>query len=602
MGSTPRRVVAAAIGACCGLAASSLLSNGNVVAIAASVLFALAALLLARALSAGSTRVDLVLIVALAIAARYAAATLLHDGLTAMGRGGFVTGDDRTYADLSWRLVRLWRGESADFSYGAESYLLGTYVYLESAVFAVVGPNVLVVKLLNGALGGALVALVYDLTRRLFVAHRPALTASVLVALYPSLVLWSALNLKDSLALFLIASVLWLLAVFAERRTIWLIPVMYAPLVLMQDIREYVFVGLALVIPAGVIIASRGMPRWRGFGTASSVALSAALLMTYAAESTTFSTSTLATLELVRNAMGIGARTRIVDVPVVQVQEGQTYVVPATVASAEPASAIASTVAATLAPTVAPTTPATVMPSVVPAAAATIEVAAPTVAPVIAPTPAPTVAPTQRVVVVTPGAQLVVASGTGPSAATPGSGVVVVAPGDVIVVGGPAVTAAPASERKELQVRSEPGPIELGSTTDSALALRTLRYLPVGLAFVLFAPFPWSIERTLDALPMPEMLLWYVSLVAALVVLIRERRRWRAFAPLVLFVVGTLMVLALAEGNVGTLYRHRAMVIPFVVVAASPGLVQLLEKVRTARFGLPHRRHRHVTLGGVAGR
>lgn len=530
-----------------------MVPNGNWVAIAAGAVFASAVLLIARGVTTPWTRSDVLVMVALAIVVRYATAGLLHDGLTSMGGDGFVTGDDRTYADLSWRLVRLWRGEIVDFNYGSESYLLGTYVYLETAVFALVGPNVLVVKLLNGALGGALVALIYGLTRQIFVAHRPALTASMVVALYPSLVLWSALNLKDSLALILIASVLWLLALFAARRTVWLIPLMYAAVVLMQDLREYIFVGLALVIPVGVVLASRAMRNWGGIGSATSIALSAALLIAYATEGTAFSTSTLATLELVRGAMGMGARTRITDVPVVQVQEGQTYVVPGTVAH----SAASNTVTAA--------------------------------------------DPTQRVIVVTPGAQIVVAS---PQAVPVGSytGPVAVAPGDVVVVGGPAATAAPASERKELPIGAQSGRVELGSTSEGALALRTIRYLPIGLAFVLLAPFPWSIQRTLDLLPMPEMLLWYICLVAASVTLIRERRRWRALAPVGLFIVGTLAVLALAEGNVGTLYRHRAMVIPFVIVAASPGLMRLLERIPTLWMQLTRRREQRAQLGSAVGR
>jgi hypothetical protein len=484
--------------------------------------------------------------VSLAIGVRYLAAVLLTFGSIAVGRGGFITGDDGVYADLSWRLVQLWRGEPTHFSYGAESYLLGTYVYLESAVFALVGPNALVVEFLNGALGGALVALVYNLNLRLFKDRRAALTASVLVAIYPSLVLWSALNLKDSLALILIATVLWLLAVFAERRTAWLIPAIYVPLIFMQDLREYIFIGLALVIPAGVILVPRAARRWSGIGAAASIALSIAMLIAFAAESPTLSASTLATLEVVRNAMGDGARTRIDSVPVVQVQEGQTYIVP-------PASST--------------------------------------------PGAAPTTAPSQRIVTVRPGTLIAVA---GAGQATPSDpNVVVVAPGDVVVVGGPAVTAEPTDNRQQLAVGPNTGAVELGSTKSDALAVRTLRYLPMGLMFALFAPLPWSLSRPLDILPMPEMIVWYLCAIAALIVLVRERRDWRRLTPLFLFIGGTLAVLAVAEGNVGTLYRHRAMVIPFVIVLAAPAFVRLVEKISAFRIVLRHRRERRVSLGAV---
>src|SRR5256885_746128 len=77
------------------------------------------------------------------------------------------------------------------------------------------------------------------------------------------------------------------------------------------------------------------------------------------------------------------------------------------------------------------------------------------------------------------------------------------------------------------------------------------------------------------------MLVWYVLLVAAAIALWRWRRRWRALAPIVLFVAGTVLIFALAEGNVGTLYRHRAMIIPFVVVLAAPSIGSLVSRSRS---------------------
>jgi len=71
----------------------------------------------------------------------------------------------------------------------------------------------------------------------------------------------------------------------------------------------------------------------------------------------------------------------------------------------------------------------------------------------------------------------------------------------------------------------------------------------------------------------PDMLLWYGLLAAVPWTLWRARRQWRSWSPLFLFVGGILLILALTEGNVGTLYRHRAMVIPFVAVLAAPSLV-----------------------------
>jgi hypothetical protein len=102
-----------------------------------------------------------------------------------------------------------------------------------------------------------------------------------------------------------------------------------------------------------------------------------------------------------------------------------------------------------------------------------------------------------------------------------------------------------------------------------------LSYLPTGLAYAIFAPFPLFARRIQEILAAPEMLVWYVLVAAGVASTWRERRRWPYLAPLTLTIGGLMLVLALAEGNVGTLFRHRAMVIPFAASLASPSLVAL---------------------------
>ena len=115
----------------------------------------------------------------------------------------------------------------------------------------------------------------------------------------------------------------------------------------------------------------------------------------------------------------------------------------------------------------------------------------------------------------------------------------------------------------------------LGATggNDALVLTRTLSYVPRGVAYTLFAPFPWDVHGLRDLVTLPEMLLWYLSLIAAPIGVYRAKR-WRATAPLVLYVVGLLGLFVLVEGNVGTLFRHRAMVVPFVIMLAAPVLVE----------------------------
>ncbi len=117
------------------------------------------------------------------------------------------------------------------------------------------------------------------------------------------------------------------------------------------------------------------------------------------------------------------------------------------------------------------------------------------------------------------------------------------------------------------------------------IAGRTFAYLPTGLAYALFAPFPLAARRAQELVAAPEMLFWYLVLAASLLTLWLKRRRWVLLTPVCLTIGGLLVILALAEGNVGTLFRHRAIVVPFVVVLAAPSLIAVWTFARSRGSG-----------------
>jgi hypothetical protein len=106
--------------------------------------------------------------------------------------------------------------------------------------------------------------------------------------------------------------------------------------------------------------------------------------------------------------------------------------------------------------------------------------------------------------------------------------------------------------------------------------VRNLGYLPYGALYLLAAPFPWQIAPVPAWWPLvPEMILWYVTVAFAFVGLWRwiARRQWDLiYVVLVGLAVGGL--LSLIEGNLGTLIRHRDMIIPSAIVVASPVIAE----------------------------
>jgi hypothetical protein len=104
---------------------------------------------------------------------------------------------------------------------------------------------------------------------------------------------------------------------------------------------------------------------------------------------------------------------------------------------------------------------------------------------------------------------------------------------------------------------------------------RTITYLPRGLSNLFFAPYPWAIHRVMDLPAIPAMLAWYAILGAA-VWLVARRRMVGPTATIVVFAATMFVLLLLTEGNVGTLFRHRAMTVtPFVTLLAAPALLRV---------------------------
>jgi hypothetical protein len=99
--------------------------------------------------------------------------------------------------------------------------------------------------------------------------------------------------------------------------------------------------------------------------------------------------------------------------------------------------------------------------------------------------------------------------------------------------------------------------------------------LPVGLTYLLFAPFPWAIAGTRQALVLPEMLVWYGLMPAFGAGLVHTvRRQFGDVLPILTFAVALTLAYALMQGNIGTAYRQRTQVTMFFFLFMGVGLVE----------------------------
>lgn len=137
---------------------------------------------------------------------------------------------------------------------------------------------------------------------------------------------------------------------------------------------------------------------------------------------------------------------------------------------------------------------------------------------------------------------------------------------------------------------SRPPTEEAFSLVGRSLAANLL-HLPVGVAYLLLAPFPLLASRLAEVALIPEMLLWYAALVLAVYGFVSRPAAWRGYALGILLIGAIGLVLSLAEGNVGTLVRHRAMLVLLLSVPAAVGFERahrgLAERLRLLVRSLP---------------
>lgn len=475
---------------------------------------------LAVALVPGSSRRQAVTIIVVAYLARALIAAGLHLVLLQSGRGGALFLDDQGYVLLGENLARFWRGEEQ--SVYVDPSLANSYLSLVGIVFGAFGPNVLALKLMNVAFGVIAAILVYR-TALLLTAERAARYALIAMLVFPSLVLWSSLALKDTFALACEAAFVWSVVQFVKTRdTRWIIVAVAVSLPL-ASARSYLFGILLVVWPIGLLIAF--LPRARGFAlrSAAATALIAASLITLTAQTELLSPNTFAGLESTRRNMASGARTGFVPQDqIVAASPGTAFVVVVPGITADPNA-------------------------------------------------------TPRIVVVPVGGRVGYSQPSGGST-TLSPTTVAVQPGDIVLIAPQSADAPPASPAMSPQplTLSQAHPTQIRSPesmeTNSQI-VRNIAYLPRGLLYLLFAPLPWEMRTLADLAAAPDLLVWYLVVMVAFVGLYRVivDRGWDMAYPIL--VGGAIAAaLSLIEGNVGTLVRHRAMVIPLAVLVASYGL------------------------------
>jgi 4-amino-4-deoxy-L-arabinose transferase-like glycosyltransferase len=99
-----------------------------------------------------------------------------------------------------------------------------------------------------------------------------------------------------------------------------------------------------------------------------------------------------------------------------------------------------------------------------------------------------------------------------------------------------------------------------------------LAYLPIGLAHLLLAPFPWQMTSLRPLVAAPETIFWWTLFPATIRGMVFSlRNRFGATIPVVVF-SGTLSaVYSLIHGNIGSAFRQRAQILVFLLIFSALG-------------------------------
>src|SRR5205085_11157324 len=103
--------------------------------------------------------------------------------------------------------------------------------------------------------------------------------------------------------------------------------------------------------------------------------------------------------------------------------------------------------------------------------------------------------------------------------------------------------------------------------------------IPLGLLYLLFAPFPWQVANLRQMITLPEMLVWcclFLFLVLGLWFTLKYRLRQAL--PILLFTPMLTLAYSIFQGYVGTAYRQRSQILVFYFIFVAVGAVLMKER------------------------
>jgi 4-amino-4-deoxy-L-arabinose transferase-like glycosyltransferase len=123
-----------------------------------------------------------------------------------------------------------------------------------------------------------------------------------------------------------------------------------------------------------------------------------------------------------------------------------------------------------------------------------------------------------------------------------------------------------------------------GKDVDVGTAEGALSIIPMGIVYLLFAPFPWQFTTLRQSITLPEMIVWWLAFpLLVLGLWYSIRHRLREVSPIVMFTTMLTLAYSLFQGNVGTAYRQRSQLLVFYFIFVAVGAIIMKERAEDKR-------------------
>jgi 4-amino-4-deoxy-L-arabinose transferase-like glycosyltransferase len=129
--------------------------------------------------------------------------------------------------------------------------------------------------------------------------------------------------------------------------------------------------------------------------------------------------------------------------------------------------------------------------------------------------------------------------------------------------------------RQDLAARAESG---FGDDIDVSTTEGAITTSPLGLAYLMLAPFPWEVSSLRQAITLPEVLLWWAMIPVMIYgIWYTIKNRLRSAFPALFFSLMLTIAYSIFQGNVGTAYRQRTQIQVFLFIFIAVGWTLIRE-------------------------